>query len=131
MTESLQTAPFQSPERCIDCSHTIRDGERAEEQMRQTASGGAVPGVAHADPCPIGVEPLPCPLCLRAILTDAPGQHGCQDATSLGIDGARIVVIPETHCLCHCRLDDEETPPVESEALRAARAEARRQVGAE
>ncbi|WP_279617100.1 hypothetical protein [Streptomyces silaceus] len=37
MTEPLQTAPFQSPERCIDCSRTIRDGERAEELGRDLA----------------------------------------------------------------------------------------------
>ncbi|MEV5979130.1 hypothetical protein [Streptomyces sp. NPDC052114] len=125
------TTPFQSPERCILCQHTIRDGERVEPRMRQRNSGGPVPGVAHVDPCPIGVEPLPCALCLRAVLTDAPGPHPCQETTSLGVDGARIVVIPETHCLCRCPLEGDEAPPAESKALTDARAEARRQVGAE
>ncbi|WP_069885291.1 hypothetical protein [Streptomyces luteocolor] len=119
------TAP--SPETCALCRRPIRAGEPTEE-LTVYVDGEPQLGRTHARTCP-AVLLVWCAPCLRALLTGASGPHGCLLETSLGIDGARIVVIPETDCLCHCPPDGAVPPPAESEALRAARAEARRTTG--
>ncbi|MER5256020.1 MULTISPECIES: hypothetical protein [unclassified Streptomyces] len=72
---------------------------------------------------PMPRELLPCSLCLRQLLTgDTAEPHTCELSTFLAVEGAQLVVVPEEWCPCQC-----QRPRVqESEALRAARAEARR-----
>ncbi|MEV5982871.1 hypothetical protein [Streptomyces sp. NPDC052114] len=120
------TAPSPKEE-CGLCLRPVRAGE-ATQELTVYVDGEPQPGLAHAKTCP-DVLLVWCPPCLRALLTGAAGPHGCHLETSLGIDGARIVVIPETDCLCHCPPDGAAQPPAESEALRAARAAARQQAG--
>ncbi|WP_055696473.1 hypothetical protein [Streptomyces silaceus] len=110
-------------ETCGLCLRPIRAGEPTQELMVYV-DGTPQLGRAHARTCP-EVLLVWCAPCLRALLTGAAGPHGCLLETSLGIDGNRIVVIPETDCLCHCPPDGAVAPPAESEALRAARDRAR------
>ncbi|MCX4666402.1 hypothetical protein OG453_06935 [Streptomyces sp. NBC_01381] len=79
------------------------------------------PAVAQPRP---EVLPVPCAPCLRVLLMgqlDEP--HDCELSTAVSIDGNRLVVgAPEDWCPCHC----QNVAAEESEALRAARADARR-----
>lgn len=117
----MSEAP-SSPD-CGLCHRPIRDGEPTEE-LTTYVGGEARPGCAHAIPCP-DVLLVWCPPCLRAVLTGEPGPHGCHLRTSLGIDGARVVVVPEAECLCPCPGSEEAEMVPESAALKAARTEAR------
>lgn len=88
------------------------------EQLRAPA-----PGVVHTPVCPSDVAFLvPCPPCLLALLEGRADQKhtDCELTTKLAVTGGRLVFGPEQDCPCRCPLEEE------SEALRTARAAARR-----
>ncbi|MGW0537791.1 hypothetical protein [Streptomyces sp. NPDC003032] len=78
------------------------------------------PRPSQSDPAVPPPALVPCGPCLWQLLTaDAAGPHACTQGTSLGIAGGFLYLVPEEACPCVCQRQPE------SEALKAARAEAR------
>lgn len=68
-------------------------------------------------------EVLPCGPCLVQLLTgDTAEPHACELSTALAVEEGQVVAITEEWCPCPCQRPRGQ----ESEALRAARAAARR-----
>ncbi|MFI1678857.1 hypothetical protein [Streptomyces sp. NPDC020607] len=68
--------------------------------------------------CP-GITTVPCPPCLQQLVQGAAEEpHECALVTHLAIDGGRLIMGGEEDCPCP-HVDEE------SDALKAARAEAR------
>lgn len=111
------------PPRCGRCQRPIRDGEPTEPHLWETASGPPALGVAHTAPCPPDPDEallLPCTSCLLHLVTgSARDPHGCELTTRVRICGGNLLIGEESGCPCICPAQ------AESEALTAARAEAR------
>lgn len=88
--------------------------------MWETHSGSPAPGAVHTLACP-GNGGGPVPPCLQALLQgQLDGDHLCEMATVVIVEGTRLVMGPVRDCPCRCQV-----PVRESRALREARAAAR------
>lgn len=67
-----------------------------------------MPGVVHTRGCPT-LEPVHCAPCLYALMTGRDEEpHGCDQVTTLAVDGIRVVIVTqEMGCLCRCPRAEE------------------------